>query len=704
MVIKGGARAEANKLAAHLLRVDMNERVDVRELLGVCSPDLTAALLEMEAIASAARSRRPFYHASINTAPNELMTDAQKARAIDRLEQELGLTGQPRVVVEHVKAGREHLHVAWSRIDGETLCAIPDSHNYRRHEIVARELEREFEHARVQGAHHERDGVERPARCPSHAETRQAERSGLTPAEAKEQLRELWRSADNGQAFAAALDNAGWALAQGDRRGYVALDPAGEVHAVNKGVTGLTAAQVRERLADLDLEQLPAVDQAREQLRNRQQQPEPAPAPEAEREADEQACLEAMAQEFDSRDYSNQAAPGFEPEKGGVGVAEHVSEATQEPSYEAEIPKPDDFGHGHDEAGDLAHEHESDAEARARADDSVLDASHAVEDLARTDPLGTTRRSGEDAPAGLKSPEDMRREWAELMRGGPAEQAPEASVAWDKANKEPSPDPAAARAAWAERLRGFDTSPNRPQEPSCEAAAPSEGFGGMKIAADGPKATQRPSYATARDPKPGPRPETEAERSPLAQMIATGRERLVAFAERLERSFEAVRRQHSQEAARDRASGAGRHAAPEQHELPDTPQKPRGRLFAWFTRDRGKDRQAEPSAARPREHAGEEPHVTITPAADRPTAKPQQRPSERFAKGFDILAEAEAALAAERARETPQQRVEREQREADRSRTRGDDFERNRYHHSRLLELFHPFHDYRRCDHRRHRL
>ena len=56
MVIKGGERAEANKLAAHLLRVDTNERVDVRELLGVCSPDLTAALLEIEAVAPAART------------------------------------------------------------------------------------------------------------------------------------------------------------------------------------------------------------------------------------------------------------------------------------------------------------------------------------------------------------------------------------------------------------------------------------------------------------------------------------------------------------------------------------------------------------------------------------------------------------------------------------------------------------------------
>ena len=58
----------------------------------------------------------------------------------------------------------------------------------------------------------------------------------------------------------------------------------------------------------------------------------------------------------------------------------------------------------------------------------------------------------------------------------------------------------------------------------------------------------------------------------------------------------------------------------------------------------------------------------------------------------DWLAEARAELAAERARETPEQRAERERIEAERSRGRSDGGrERDRYHHSRLWELLHPF-------------
>ena len=108
------------------------------------------------------------------------MTDEQRAYAIDRLEAEMGLIGQPRVVVVHDKKDREHCHIVWSRIDLDRMAAISDSHNFRKHEQVGRELEREFGHERVQGAHVERDGKERPARTPSHSEMLQADRTGVS--------------------------------------------------------------------------------------------------------------------------------------------------------------------------------------------------------------------------------------------------------------------------------------------------------------------------------------------------------------------------------------------------------------------------------------------------------------------------------------------------------------------------------------------
>jgi len=165
--------------------------------------------------------------------------------------------------MRHVKDDREHYHVVWSRIDIEERRAIPDSHNYRKHEEVARQLEREFGHERVQGALTEREGVPRPARTPSRAEIHQAERSGLDPAEIKAEVTALWQATDNGKAFAAALEEAGYQLARGDRRDFVILDQAGEVHSLARRVEGAKAKDVRERMADLDPANMPDVTQAR---------------------------------------------------------------------------------------------------------------------------------------------------------------------------------------------------------------------------------------------------------------------------------------------------------------------------------------------------------------------------------------------------------------------------------------------------------
>ena len=283
MVVKGRARSNAGELAHHLLRTDTNEQAIVRELRGVQAGTLAEALQEIEALADGTATRRPFYHASINSDPDEPpLTKEQKRRAVEVLEKELGLSGQARAVVEHGKHGRGHIHIAWSRIDLKRLAAIPDSHNYRKHETVARQLEREFGHKPVQGAHVEREGKARPARAPTHAEMMQAARSGIAPQETKRRLVLFWNACENGQAFVAALEASGYVLAVGDRRGYVALDPAGEVHSINKKLTGFTAAQVRERLADIELDHLPSVDQARVSQRQRRQKQECAAQASAE--------------------------------------------------------------------------------------------------------------------------------------------------------------------------------------------------------------------------------------------------------------------------------------------------------------------------------------------------------------------------------------------------------------------------------------
>lgn len=294
MIIKGTSCAGAKRLAVHLTRTDTNERAEVKDIRGVVAEDLLGALREMEAVAAGTRATKPFYHGSINTRADERLTDEQRMYAIDKLEEALGLTGQARVVVVHEKEGREHCHIVWSRIDLDRMAAISDSNNYRTHEEVARTLEREFGHERVQGAHIERDGKERPERTPSHAEMLQAERTGVSPQEAKELMTAIWQTTQNGKEFQAALADKGWMLARGDRRDFVAIDPTGGIHSVARRIEGAKAADVRARFADIDPRDLRSVTEAKQTQqrhsgeRDRQGiaaplSPEPRPRPNVEK-------------------------------------------------------------------------------------------------------------------------------------------------------------------------------------------------------------------------------------------------------------------------------------------------------------------------------------------------------------------------------------------------------------------------------------
>ena len=134
-------------------------------------------------------------------------------------------------MVEHCKAGREHLHVVWSRTDIDRLKAVHDGFNYRVHEDVARQLDREFGHARVQGTHIERNGQPRPARTPPTTEIQQAAHTGRWIASTAE-ITKLWQAADSGKAIVAALQgncSGGWQKGCG-----LALD-------MSQGMDGTTA-------------------------------------------------------------------------------------------------------------------------------------------------------------------------------------------------------------------------------------------------------------------------------------------------------------------------------------------------------------------------------------------------------------------------------------------------------------------------------
>ena len=71
---------------------------------------------------------------------------------------------------------------------------------------------------------------------------------------------QCWIISDSKQAFSNALEERGFVLTQGDRRGYVAVDLDGEIYAIAK-YAGARTAEVKQRLGDA--KQLPTIEQVK---------------------------------------------------------------------------------------------------------------------------------------------------------------------------------------------------------------------------------------------------------------------------------------------------------------------------------------------------------------------------------------------------------------------------------------------------------
>ncbi|MCI0732273.1 MAG: hypothetical protein L0Y38_00435, partial [Methylococcaceae bacterium] len=115
-----------------------NDHVEVHEIRGFASEDLAAALNEAYAISRATRCRQYLFSLSLNPPPNESVPIAAFEDAIDRVEERLSLSGQPRAIVFHEKEGRRHCHAVWSRIDAEEMKAVPLPFTRRKLQEIAR--------------------------------------------------------------------------------------------------------------------------------------------------------------------------------------------------------------------------------------------------------------------------------------------------------------------------------------------------------------------------------------------------------------------------------------------------------------------------------------------------------------------------------------------------------------------------------------
>ncbi len=282
MIIKTAVRGNGGKLADYLLKDKKNDRAELLELRGWTASTLNTAFRLSETIAQQkTHCEMPFYHVSFRLPAGEELTPEQWAHCADTLEKRLGLEGHHRALVMHTYKGEKHLHAVWDRIDEHSLKAAELKYEHLRCKDVARALEKELGLQRVRN---QKRDPERELGAATMAEEQQARRKGQDLKETRSALRDAWEQSTDGQGFVAALDKRGFRLAQGDKRDYVAIDEQGSVYSLGKRTTGATAREVRAKLADLDRERLPTVEQAREELEARQQAQEMAQQATKERE------------------------------------------------------------------------------------------------------------------------------------------------------------------------------------------------------------------------------------------------------------------------------------------------------------------------------------------------------------------------------------------------------------------------------------
>lgn len=257
MIITGCAHS-GRLLGAYLLK-DKNERVEEWGIRGDIPRDLEETLNDWSSDYLGTHCSKPLYHAQLS--PDRILSSVEWDKAIELFEKAMGFEKQPRVLVLHENKGRQHLHLVYSRID-ENGHAISDSWTYVNHEKASREIERELGMEKIQGVFIDRNGM-RPERTPSRTAIQQAELLKINLQKTHTNVRQLYQSADNGRAFAAALESEGFKLAQGNLGAYVVIDKLRGIHSLLR-IVGVNADQLRSTLRDLNLQNLPNVQAARQ--------------------------------------------------------------------------------------------------------------------------------------------------------------------------------------------------------------------------------------------------------------------------------------------------------------------------------------------------------------------------------------------------------------------------------------------------------
>ena len=214
---------------------------------------------QLKAEAGVARTGRkatagPVYSFSLAWHPEQQPGQEEMMRgAFDTLEG-LGLMEHESVMVAHRETEHPHVHVICNLVHPETGRTAVPSYDYLTLSKWAEEKEREdgkiYCDQRVQNNERRRQEAkkDRDLALVKHREEKAAR---------AQEIETLYSVSDSGKAFQAGLEEAGYTLAKGDKRGYVLVNDAGDIFSLSRQLKGQRAKDIKGRLSDIDQAVLP---------------------------------------------------------------------------------------------------------------------------------------------------------------------------------------------------------------------------------------------------------------------------------------------------------------------------------------------------------------------------------------------------------------------------------------------------------------
>ncbi len=269
MIVKGQPVKGAKRLATHLLKSE-NEVVNIIQVDGIdaslTSEALRQSLIDMEDLGRLTKTQtgRVLYHANIDPRKHEQLTPDQYIQSADMLMDKLGLTNQPRIIVEHVKNGRQHAHLVVQLTDIERGTVRQLHNNFYKQSEIARDLEREFGLEPTQ--------QRKTGNSYDMTEAQQIKKQGKSIAEYRSFLSDSYQNAKNGKEFKNSLRKQGYVIAKGDRLGMIVIGKDGSPRSLTRDLkSSAKATDVKIKLKDV-IQHLPDVENAKRDVKSLQRE------------------------------------------------------------------------------------------------------------------------------------------------------------------------------------------------------------------------------------------------------------------------------------------------------------------------------------------------------------------------------------------------------------------------------------------------